>query len=76
MLIEKLFFDLPNGDKITEIIVQNKNGLRMSFCTLGARVNQCAVQNNQGEWEQLILGFENPIDELKYHTYYGALWGV
>lgn len=75
MLIEKLFFDLPNGDKITEIIVQNKNGLRMSFCTLGARVNQCAVQNNQGEWEQLILGFENPIDELKYHTYYGATVG-
>lgn len=60
--------------KVTEILVENKQGLRASFCTLGARISDLSIPSQNGR-ESVILSLANLEDEATYHTYYGATVG-
>ena len=60
--------------KVTEILVENQQGLRASFCTLGARIIDLSIPSKNGR-ESLILSLTNLEDEAPYHTYYGATVG-
>ena len=40
--------------KVTEILVENQQGLRASFCTLGARISDLSIPSQNGR-ESLIL---------------------
>ena len=60
--------------KVTEILVENQQGLRASFCTLGARISDLSIPSQNGR-ESVILSLANLEDEATYHTYYGATVG-
>ena len=60
--------------KVTEILVENQQGLRASFCTLGARISDLSIPSQNGR-ESLILSLGDLDQEARYHTYYGATVG-
>lgn len=63
------------GDDFSEIFIENDQ-TRISFSDMGARINRWEIRNESGEWESIILGFDNATHALEGQSYYyGATAG-
>lgn len=65
-----------NGKDIRFFRLQNQNGLRAEFCNYGARWLSFIVPGRDGQWDDIVLGF-NTIQEYiqAEERYHGAIVG-
>jgi len=66
---------LESQSKITTHILQNDNGVSVEVLNLGGIIKSIKVPNKQGEFEDIVLGFDNANDYLNTHPYFGAIVG-
>lgn len=52
-------FGRVNGVDFDEIVIQKKDEFKISFSDLGARINSWLVPNEQGGWDNIVLGYNN-----------------
>lgn len=65
----------PFGAGYTEIVIETKQGVRISFVDYGARINQWAVPMPDGTVDQIILGHEDATHARVFRSCYGATIG-
>ena len=76
MAIEKkLFGTIPSGKKIYIYTLKNSNGMETEICTYGGTVVSSIVPDKNGEFHDVILGYDNLESYLKGDKYFGALIG-
>ncbi len=66
---------LESQSKITTHILQNDYGVSVEILNLGGIIKSIKVPNKQGEFEDIVLGFDNANDYLNTHPYFGAIVG-
>ena len=76
MSIQKLFFGhLPDGRATHRYILQNKNGMTVSFLDFGGAIQQILVPDRNGKLTDVVGGYDNILDYYYGDGYQGALIG-
>jgi aldose 1-epimerase len=76
MAIEKrLLGTMPNGKEVDIYTLKNTNGMIIDICTYGGIIVSSLVPNKNGEFYDVILGYDNLESYIKGDKYFGALIG-
>ena len=62
------------GDDILLLTLQN-NGIVVQLLSLGAIVKTIKTADRNGEVRDIVLGFDNPLDNLTSTAYFGQVVG-
>jgi len=74
MIVEKKFGKISTGEEVFEILLENKNGIKVSILTYGAAIKNFIVPTPMGE-KDIVLGF-NTVQEYEMNVaYFGVLVG-
>lgn len=75
-MIEKSYFDkMPSGEDIFSYKLTNTSGSSVKILTLGGRINEINVPDKNGNFADVVCGFDNANDYLNDSAYQGALIG-
>ena len=66
---------MPDSTAVEQYVLKNANGVEMSVITFGGRITSLKVPNRNGDFENVVLGFDNLDDYLKDNPFFGALIG-
>lgn len=66
---------MPDGTTVEQYVLKNANGVEMDVITYGGRITSLKVPNKNGEFENVVLGFDNLDDYLEDNPFFGALIG-
>ena len=69
----KIFGKIANGEEVKTYILQNENGMKVSFIDLGAAVHEIFVPDRNGELVQVSAIYDNPGLYESQTTYFGAV---
>lgn len=69
------FGELADGRQADLYTLQNANGLRADITNYGGIVVRLLVPDDEGELEDIVLGYDNLDDYIKNSPYFGALIG-
>ena len=76
MAIEKkLFGTMLSGEDVYIYTLKNSNGMETEICTYGGTIVSSMVPDKNGEFHDVILGYDNLESYLKGDKYFGALIG-
>ena len=76
MSIKKESFGVTKeGDSIEKITVSNQDGLEMSVITYGGIIQNLKVPDKNGNYEDVVLGFDSISQYENGNPYFGALIG-
>ena len=60
---------------IDQYTLKNANGVEVNIITFGGRITSLKVPNKNGNFENVVLGFDNIEDYQKENPFFGALIG-
>lgn len=70
------FGKLPSGEEVTQFIMTNESGMEMSVITYGGIITSLTAPDKSGEYEDIVLGFDNLEGYLQEGVpYFGAIIG-
>jgi aldose 1-epimerase len=69
------FGTLPSGEKISQYLLQNVNGMTAAIMNYGATLISLKLPNAQGKMSEITLGFNKLEDYLAHEFYFGATIG-
>lgn len=70
------FGQTPDGTKVEEYTLKNKNGMIVKLMTLGATITEIQVPDKNGKFENVTLGFDKAEDYLgTENQYFGCTTG-
>lgn len=70
------FGTTPDGAKVEEYTLKNKNGMIVKLMTLGATITEIGVPDKNGKIENVVLGFDKADDYLgPDNQYFGCTTG-
>ena len=76
MAIEKeLFGIMPNQKEVYIYTLKNSNGMEVEICTYGGSIVSSLVPDKNGNFHDVILGYDNLEGYLKGDKFFGALIG-
>lgn len=75
MKIETLNFGTFNGEKIFLYSLENSNGVRVKITNYGGIVTSIIVPDREGNFEDVVLGFDSLSGYLNEHPYFGSIVG-
>lgn len=64
-----------NGINIKEFTLANKNGMKVSFLDYGCIITKIIVPDREGNFENVVLGYENADHYVQNPWYLGAVIG-
>ncbi|SER08186.1 aldose epimerase family protein [Epilithonimonas lactis] len=64
-----------DGQTINCYTLKNKNGMCVEIIDLGGIITSLLAPDQNGNWEDVVLGFVDPKDYLENEYYYGAIVG-
>ena len=70
-----VFGKMADGQEVHLYTLTNSNGMQVSITNYGARIVSILVPDRNGKMADVVLGFDNLPDYVKYNTYFGALVG-
>jgi aldose 1-epimerase len=70
-----VFGKMPDGQEVHLYTLTNSNGMQVAITNYGARIVSILVPDRNGKMADVVLGFDNLPDYIKYNTYFGALVG-
>jgi len=71
----KTFGTLPDGRKAELFTLKNKSGATAKVTNYGATLTELWAPNKQGEFANIVIGFDNLQEYLDCKCYYGATIG-
>lgn len=74
-LIKSDFGQLPDGTPVGLYTLSNKNGIAIGVITYGARVTTLKTPDKNGQFADIVLGFDNIEGYLSTNPYFGAIVG-
>jgi len=72
---KKLFGKMPDGTKIYQFKLKNKNNLMVSIINYGGIINSIKIPDKNGKFDDIVLGFNCLKKYLAEHPYFGAIIG-
>jgi aldose 1-epimerase len=66
---------MPDGTHITLYTLRNANGAEVSICNYGGIVTSLKVPDRNGQFGDVVLGFDDLADYIKSSPFFGALIG-
>lgn len=72
---KKLFGIMQNGKEVYIYTLKNSNGMETEICTYGGTIVSSIVPDKNGEFRDVVLGYDNLESYLKGDKYFGALIG-
>ena len=76
MIPEENFNKIIDGKQVSLFVMKNKNGLVTEVCNYGGKIISQWVPDRKGNFEDIVLGYDNIDDYLKStEQYFGALIG-
>ncbi|SFZ91998.1 aldose 1-epimerase [Flaviramulus basaltis] len=69
------FGKMPDSTVVEQYKLVNNNGVEVNIITYGGRITSLKVPNKKGDFENVVLGFDNLDDYLKENPFFGALIG-
>jgi aldose 1-epimerase len=72
---EKPFGTDSQGTPVTLYTLRNKSGAEASICNYGGLVTSLKVPDRNGNYGDVVLGYDNLADYIKDSPYFGALIG-
>ena len=75
MKIETSNFGTFNGEKVFLYSLENKNGVKVKITNFGGIVTSIIVPDREGNFEDVVLGFDSLSGYLNEHPYFGSIVG-
>ena len=72
---KKSFGHLSSGEEVHEFSLENSSGIKLSIITYGGIVRTLFTPDNQGNLEDVVLGFDDLKSYEQGHPYFGAIIG-
>ncbi|HHU25177.1 MAG TPA: galactose mutarotase [Bacteroidales bacterium] len=69
------FQSVVNGDSTDLYVLKNANGMEVTLTNYGARLVSVMVPDREGNWQDVVLGFENIDDYVNSDNNFGATIG-
>ncbi|MTI41757.1 aldose epimerase family protein [Fulvivirga lutimaris] len=74
--IEKsVFGTMPNGEEVHEFKLKNSQGMEMSVITYGGIIRTLTAPDKDGNYDDIVLGYDNLDGYLEATPYFGAIIG-
>ncbi|HET9178265.1 MAG TPA: aldose epimerase family protein [Terriglobia bacterium] len=70
-----VFGTMPDGQEVHLYTLTNSSGMQLAITNYGARIVSVQAPDRNGKMADVVLGFDNLPDYMKYNTYFGALVG-
>ena len=70
-----VFGKMPDGQEVHLYTLTNANGMQVAITNYGGRIVSILAPDRNGKMADVVLGFDNLTDYMKYNTYFGALVG-
>jgi len=70
-----VFGKMPDGQEVHLYTLTNANGMQVAITNFGGRIVSIMAPDRNGKMADVVLGFDNLQDYMKYNTYFGALVG-
>lgn len=75
MKIESSDYGTFNGEKVLLYSLENKNGLKVRITNYGGIITSVIVPDREGNFEDIVLGFDSLSGYLNEHPYFGCIVG-
>lgn len=72
---ETVFGEMPDGTEVKRFTLMNDSGMEVDVITYGGIITRWTAPDNQGNYEDIVLGFDNLDQYLNGNPYFGALIG-
>lgn len=69
------FGTMPNGTAIEQFTLTNANGIEMKVITYGGIITSLELPDRDGNFSDVVLGYDNLEGYLKQNPYFGAIIG-
>src|SRR5690606_16566961 len=69
------FGTLPEGQQADLYTLTNSNGMTVKITNYGGIITHLTAPDKQGNWEDVVLGFDSLQPYLDGHPFFGALVG-
>lgn len=66
---------LPDGREVELCVLTNGSGIQVSIMAYGGIVTSLTAPDRNGQFADVVLGFDNLEDYLRGHPYFGAVVG-
>jgi len=74
-IAQSVFGTLPNGEQVTQYVLQNANGMEVAIITYGGIITSMKVPDKKGNFADVVLGYKTLEGYIKDGYYLGALIG-
>jgi len=74
-IVRAPFGKTAEGEPVEIYTLRNKNGMEVRIMTYGGIVVSLTALDRNGKYADVVLGYDNLADYLKYNYYFGALIG-
>lgn len=65
----------PEGEKVEQYTLRNQEGMEVKIITYGGRITSLEAPDRDGEYEDVVLGFDSLEHYTSENPYFGALIG-
>ncbi|WP_326407836.1 aldose epimerase family protein [Flagellimonas halotolerans] len=72
---ETIFGEMPDGTKVKKFTLKNEAGMEVDVITYGGIITRWTAPDKQGNYEDIVLGFDRLEQYLDGSPYFGALIG-
>ncbi|WP_127138761.1 aldose epimerase family protein [Flagellimonas oceanensis] len=72
---ETVFGEMPDGTKVKKFTLKNEAGMEVEVITYGGIITRWTAPDKQGNYEDIVLGFDDLDQYLDGNPYFGALIG-
>lgn len=69
------FQSVVNGDSTDLYVLKNANGMEVTLTNYGGRIVSVVVPDREGNWKDVVLGFDNIDDYVNIDNNFGATIG-
>ncbi len=74
-IVKQPFGTTPQGDRVDLYTLTNRNGMQVTISTFGAAVTTLKVPDRNGQWKDVVLGYDDLQGYLADTAYFGATVG-
>lgn len=74
-LSQSHFGTLPNGESVVAYTLTNEQGTAVTIMTYGGAITSIKTEDSQGEFSDIVLGYDTLEDYVADSSYFGALIG-
>lgn len=70
-----IFGEMPDGTKVEKYTLKNTKGMEIDVTTYGGIITRWTAPDKEGNYEDIVLGFDDLQQYLDSNPYFGALIG-